>query len=98
MWKSELDETQNCISITDAYQEGVGAVMRKSNKAKRADKLNVRHAKEVTYNYEAKERPATWAARMPAYCYTELCPDPALRERPSKYRKGTRHEPINKEG
>ena len=55
--------------------------MRKSNKAKRADKLNVRHAKEVTYNYEAKERPDTWAARMPAYCYTELCPDPALRER-----------------
>ena len=53
--------------------------MRKSNKAKRADKLNVRHAKEVTYNYEAKERPATWAARMPAYCYTELCPVAEMR-------------------
>lgn len=61
--------------------------MRKSNKAKRADKLNVRHAKEVTYNYEAKERPATWAARMPAYCYTELCPDPALREAPGRRRQ-----------
>ena len=73
--------------------------MRKSNKAKRADRLNVRHAKEVTYNYEAKERPATWAARMPAYCYTELCPDPALRERPGRHnRKGTKHESINKEG
>ena len=46
-----------CISITGVRREG--AAMRKSNKAKRADKLNVRHAKEVTYNYEAKERPAT---------------------------------------
>ncbi len=83
-------------SITGVRREGTA--MRKSNKAKRADRLKIRHAKEVTYNCEAKERPATWSARMPAYCYTELCPDPALRERPSKYRKGTRHEPINKEG
>ena len=72
--------------------------MRKSNKAKRADKLRTQHAKAAAYSQEIKERPATWSARMPAYCYTELCPDPALRERPSKYRKGTRHEPINKEG
>ena len=49
--------------------------MRKSNKAKRADKLSVQHA---------KERPATWSARMPAYCYTELCPDPALRRAPGR--------------
>ena len=74
-----------CISITGVRREG--AAMRKSKKAERADKLNVRHAKEVTYNYEAKERPATWAARMPAYCYTELCPDPALRKAPGRRRQ-----------
>ena len=53
--------------------------MRKSNKAKRADKLRTQHAKAAAYSQEIKARPATWAARMPAYCYTELCPDPALR-------------------
>lgn len=26
--------------------------------------------------------PDTWSARMPAYCYTELCPDAELREPP----------------
>lgn len=58
--------------------------MRKSNKAKRADKLSVQHAKDAAYSQEIKERPSTWSARMPAYCYTELCPDPALRERPRR--------------
>ena len=24
-------------------------------------------------------RPKTWSARMPAYCYTELCVDPGMR-------------------
>lgn len=24
-------------------------------------------------------KPQTWPARMPPYCYTELCPDPARR-------------------
>ena len=33
--------------------------MRKSNKAKRADKLRVRHAKAAAYSQEIKERPAT---------------------------------------
>ena len=30
-------------------------------------------------NNMVKEQVTTWAARMPAYCYTELCPDPTLR-------------------
>lgn len=28
-----------------------------------------------------KEQVTTWAARRPAYCFTELCPDPMLRRR-----------------
>lgn len=31
-------------------------------------------------NNTMKEQAVTWAARMPAYCFTELCPDPALRK------------------
>ena len=58
--------------------------MRKSNKAKRADKLRTQHAKAAAYSQEIKARPATWSARMPAYCYTELCPDPALRRAPGR--------------
>lgn len=30
--------------------------------------------------------PYTWAAQMPAYCYTELCPVLGLRELPEKAR------------
>ncbi len=29
----------------------------------------------------AKEQITTWAATMPAYCFTELCPDPMLRRK-----------------
>ena len=29
----------------------------------------------------AKEQVTTWAAKMPAYCFTELCPDPMLRRK-----------------
>lgn len=28
--------------------------------------------------------PDTWSARMPAYCYTVLCPDMDLRQPPEK--------------
>lgn len=28
-----------------------------------------------------KEQVTTWAATMPAYCFTELCPDPMLRRK-----------------
>lgn len=34
--------------------------------------------------------PDTWSARMPAYCYTALCPDAELRE-PPKRQKGEEH-------
>lgn len=33
-------------------------------------------------------RPKTWSARMPAYCYTELCPVPGLRRWPASEEKG----------
>lgn len=33
--------------------------------------------------------PDTWAARMPAYCYTTLCPDRELRQPPETKRKET---------
>lgn len=29
-------------------------------------------------------RPQTWSARMPAYCYTVLCPVPGLRMHPAE--------------
>lgn len=28
--------------------------------------------------------PDTWSAQMPAYCYTALCPDAALRQPPER--------------
>lgn len=32
------------------------------------------------------QEPHTWSARMPAYCYTDICPEPRLRE-PLKIKK-----------
>ena len=36
----------------------------------------------------AKEQVMTWSARMPAYCFTELCSDPTLR-RPRRLTKNS---------
>ena len=34
--------------------------------------------------------PKTWSARMPAYCFTELCPDRELRRYPADEMRQTR--------
>lgn len=52
--------------------------MRKTSK----DRQTAHMAQERQTGYEKMltgPRPKTWSARMPAYCYTELCPEPELR-------------------
>lgn len=56
--------------------------MRKSSKDKRARKDTARRITESEAALIIKTRPLkTWSATMPAYYYTELCPDPEYRGR-----------------
>ena len=53
---------------------------------------SMEHARAAKQGYILKGPKAnTFSARMPAYTYTSLCPDPALRE-PPKRRKEAEHE------
>lgn len=36
---------------------------------------------DISASNTAKEQVTTWAAKMPAYCFTGLCPDPMLRKK-----------------
>ncbi|HBE87183.1 MAG TPA: hypothetical protein DDW53_20330 [Lachnoclostridium sp.] len=63
-----------------------------SSKDERATMLSAEHAKAAKQGYILKgPKPNTFSARMPAYTYTSLCPDPARRE-PPRYRKEADHE------
>ncbi len=42
---------------------------------------------DISASDMAKERVTTWAAKMPAYCFTELCPDPMLRRKENVKKK-----------
>ena len=56
---------------------------RKESKAIRADKAAAIRAKAATAASAIWEPPpTTWPTKRPAYCFTVLCPDPALREPP----------------
>lgn len=51
-----------------------------SSKEEHAAMLLTEHARAAKQGYILKEPPAmTFSAAMPAYTYTSLCPDPALR-------------------
>lgn len=58
-----------------------------SSKDERATMLSAEHARAAKQGYVLKGPKAdTFSATHPAYTYTSLCPDPALRE-PPKQRK-----------
>lgn len=51
--------------------------------------LAANRGREAKYENMRKDPPTrTWSARMPAYCYTELCPVPELRRYPASEEKG----------
>ncbi|MDR7813367.1 hypothetical protein [Lacrimispora sp.] len=63
-----------------------------SSKEEHATMLSAEHARAAKQGYVIKgPKTDTFSARMPAYTYTSLCPDPALRE-PPKRRKEAEHE------
>lgn len=60
-----------------------GAALRKQKK-QHAAVLVKQQAMAAKMELMLREpRPKTWSARMPAYCYTELCVDPGLRMHPA---------------
>jgi len=63
-----------------------------SSKKEHAVILSAEHARAAKQDHILKGPPATtFSATMPAYTYTSLCPDPALREQP-RHRKEVDHE------
>lgn len=47
--------------------------------------LTEKRVREAEYErMQKKPPPRTWSARMPAYCYTELCPVSGLRRWPAE--------------
>lgn len=59
-----------------------------SSKKEHAVMLSTEHARAAKQDHILKGPPATtFSARMPAYTYTSLCPDPALREPPAPKRE-----------
>lgn len=51
--------------------------------------LTEKRIREAKYEeMQKKPPPQTWSARMPAYCYTELCVVRGLRRYPSGKEKG----------
>jgi hypothetical protein len=63
-----------------------------SSKDERATMLSAEHARAAKQGYVLKGPKAnTFSATHPAYTYTSLSPDPALRE-PPRHRKKADHE------
>jgi len=66
--------------------------LRKSSKDCRADRASVNSRIQAEADAAIKAPPVMgFSAQMPAYTYTSLCPDPALRE-PPRQRKEVDHE------
>lgn len=51
----------------------------KTDAQRKADALRVKAAMAASDAEALRDRPNTWSANMPAYAYTELCPDPDYR-------------------
>ncbi|WP_313184861.1 hypothetical protein [Lacrimispora sp.] len=62
--------------------------MRKSPKERRNQYVQAQRITTAEAAIAVKAQPAmTFSATHPAYTYTSLCPDPALREPPAKGKK-----------
>jgi len=54
--------------------------MKRNNKEKHEDIMRAERAKQASYTEMViHPRNKTWSARMPAYCFTTLCPDSRYR-------------------
>ena len=59
--------------------------MRKSSKECRADRASVNSSIQAEADVAIKAPPVmSFSARMPAYTYTSLCPDPKSRKPPAR--------------
>lgn len=59
--------------------------MRKTSKDRQTAHMAQERARQTGYEKMlTSPRPKTWNARMPAYCYTVLCPEPELRRYPEE--------------
>lgn len=57
--------------------------MRKTSKERQTAHMAQERARQTGYEKMLTgPRPKTWSARMPAYCFTVLCPDAELRRYP----------------
>lgn len=72
--------------------------MRKSSKERQMETKKVKRAKQAIYSdCEKHDRRSTWSARMPAYCYTVLCPDPRYRPKKEEMTIGQENtEPVHR--
>jgi hypothetical protein len=62
--------------------------LRKSPKERQNQYVQAQRITTAEASIAVKAQPAmTFSARMPAYIYTSLCPDPKLREAPDKRKK-----------
>lgn len=63
--------------------------MRKTSKDRQTAHMAQERARQTSYEKMLTgPRPKTWSARMPAYCYTELCVVPELRGYPREENDG----------
>lgn len=54
--------------------------MKRTSKERQTDHMAQERARQPSCEKMLTgPRPKTWSSRMPAYCYTELCPEPELR-------------------
>ena len=91
---SRLDLKKSRVPGTIGRKKAVknGAVCRsvklKFNQRKKRNRLSLKEEMAKHRNYEELLKTyiakTTWSMTQPAYCYTSLCPDPALRKRPVK--------------
>ena len=70
--------------------------MKQTTKERREAHAAQERARQTGYEkMENSPRPKTWSARMPAYCFTELCVVPELRRWPVRERgKDGEGEPV----
>lgn len=56
--------------------------MKRSEKSRKASSIDAEKRKQAEFDQARKQPAQTWSSRMPAYTYTQACPDPELREPP----------------
>lgn len=58
--------------------------MKRSEKSRKASSIDAEKRKQAEFDLGKKQPAQTWSARMPAYTYTQACPEPELREPPQR--------------